>query len=106
MSQELCIKALQKMPVSFSSTRFSKQLKKFNVDPSFINNGVMNKFLLINCNQEGIRSWNKKVEKLPATDLQITFVKELETDLQKAIQIVKNSGQYKVYKLQQEWKEI
>ena len=99
MSQELCIKALQKMPVSFSSTRFSKQLKKWNADPSFIGNGIMNKFLLINCNQEGLRSWSKKRE----------IVKELpmdNIDLEKAIQIVKNSGQYKVYKLQQEWKEI
>jgi len=99
MSQELCIKALQKMPVSFSSTRFSKQLKKWNADPSFIGNGLMNKFLLINCNQEGLRSWSKKKE----------VIKELSidnNDLEKAIQIVKNSGQYKVYKLQQEWKEI
>ena len=99
MSQELCIKALQKMPVSFSSTRFSKQLKKWNADPSFIVNGIMNKFLLINCNQEGIRSWSKKRE----------VVKELTIDvmdLDKAIQIVKDSGQYKILKLQQEWKEI
>jgi hypothetical protein len=99
MSQELCIKALQKMPVSFSSTRFSKQLKKWNVDPLFIANGTMNKFLLINCNQESMRSWSKKRE----------AVRELPMDninLEKAIEIVKNSGQYKVYKLQQEWKEI
>jgi hypothetical protein len=99
MSQELCIKALQKMPVSFSSTRFSKQLRKWNADPSFISNGIMFKFLLQNCQQDGMRSWSKKRE----------IVKELpmdNIDLEKAIQIVKNSGQYKVYKLQQEWKEI
>lgn len=99
MSQELCIKALQKMPVSFSSTRFSKLIKKWNADPSFISNGIMFKFLLQNCQQDGMRSWSKKRE----------VVKELPmdvTDLEKAIQIVKESGQYKVLKLQQEWKEI
>ena len=99
MSQELCIKALQKMPVSFSSTRFSKLIKKWNADPSFISNVIMFKFLLQNCQQDGMRSWSKKRE----------VVKELPmdvTDLEKAIQIVKESGQYKVLKLQQEWKEI
>ncbi len=104
---EICHKVLKYMKKSFTSNAFGMRLRSSGVQEQFIQNDYMRNFLYENCDRiEGTRSWMKKIEKLPATDLQITFVKEIETDLEKAIQIVKNSGQYKVYKLQQEWKEI
>jgi len=104
---EICHKVLKYMKKSFTSNAFGMRLRSAGVSESFIQNDYMRNFLYEQCDRiDGKRSWIKKVEKLPANDLQITFVKEVETDLEKGIQIVKNSGQYKVYKLQQEWKEI
>jgi hypothetical protein len=105
---EICHKILKYMKKRFTSDTFGMRLRSAGVNESFIHNDYMRNFLYEHCDKvEGKRSWVKKIEKLPSTELQITFVNtESETDLEKAIQIVKNSGQYKVYKLQQEWKEI
>jgi len=104
---EICHKVLKYMKKSFTSDAFGIRLRSYGVQDKFINNDNMRNFLYKNCEKiEGKRSWIKKIEKLPITDLQIPFIKEVETDLEKAIQIVKDSGQYKILKLQQEWKEI
>jgi hypothetical protein len=104
---ELCTKALKTMKTEFSSNRFSKKLKSLGVDPYFISSKGMHEFLEENCDR-GIskRMWIKR------SNLEISIIgnNTLFTNnddvIIHAINLLKNTGKYRIMQRTEEWTEL
>jgi hypothetical protein len=104
--------ALEKMPSTFSSNKFSKKCVQLGFNKELIPSGVMNRFLHKNCEQLGSRrTWikkpivnNTKQQTIAPSNSSINTNNSLTIE-QEAIELLKSLG-YRISKQVIEWQEV
>jgi hypothetical protein len=87
--------ALEKMPLTFSSNKYSKKCQQLGIGKDLIAGGTLATYLHKNCEQlNSRRTWRKKA-----------VIIKTNTNLEQAIALVKSHG-LKVSKQVTDWVEI
>jgi hypothetical protein len=104
--------ALEKMPITFSSNKFSKKCQQLGLNKELIPSGVLNRYLHKNCEQLGSRrTWMKKPILNNTRQLTINTsnssinTNNSSTNEQQAIELLKSLG-YRITKQVIEWQEV
>lgn len=101
--KEVLFKALEQMPMQFSSNEFTKKAKQLGVTQLQINRGIIANFLKLNAvrHEDSRRMYSKNRSNV---DLFKQFHSDA-MDIQKAIDLLKSNG-YKIMKPVNEYVEI
>ena len=87
--------ALEKMPMTFSSNKYSKKCQQLGIEKELIAAGTLGRYLHKNCEQlDSKRTWRKKAAIIKPAN-----------NVEQAIALLKSLG-YKITKQVIEWQEI
>ena len=100
-------KALKRMPLTFTSIDFGKELRRLGLGENVIKNKLSVNFLKLNCDQISKKTWSKKIEQDPQIfEMSEEEIKEIQDSfLDNCISYLKDKG-YKVLAPVTEFREV